>query len=74
MDRTDDRGFCKVMLDVCMWSGVTATDGYEISGSLSFSSSSFSFTAQTELCESRCGRPGLSVLTSLTVSVDVKQH
>ena len=30
-------------------------------------------TAQ-ELCESRGGCPGLSVLTSLTVSVDVKQH
>ena len=27
-----------------------------------------------EPCESRGGRPGLSVLTSLTVSVDVKQH
>ena len=27
-----------------------------------------------ELCESRGGRPGLSVLLSLTVSVDVKQH
>ena len=27
-----------------------------------------------ELCESRGGRPGLPVLTSLTVSVDVKQH
>ena len=27
-----------------------------------------------ELCESQGGRPGLSVLTSLTVSVDVKQH
>ena len=27
-----------------------------------------------ELCESRGGRPGLSVLTSLLVSVDVKQH
>ena len=27
-----------------------------------------------ELYESRGGRPGLSVLTSLTVSVDVKQH
>ena len=27
-----------------------------------------------ELCESRGGRPGLSVLTSLTVSVDVKQY
>ena len=27
-----------------------------------------------ELCEGRGGRPGLSVLMSLTVSVDVKQH
>ena len=27
-----------------------------------------------ELCESRGGRPGRSVLMSLTVSVDVKQH
>ena len=27
-----------------------------------------------ELCESRGGRPGLSVLISLMVSVDVKQH
>ena len=27
-----------------------------------------------ELCERRGGRPGLSVLMSLTLSVDVKQH
>ena len=27
-----------------------------------------------QLCESRGGRPGLSVLTSLMVSVDVKQY
>jgi len=27
-----------------------------------------------ELCESRGGRPGLSVLTSLQISVDVKQY
>ena len=27
-----------------------------------------------ELCESRGGRPGLSVLMSLMISVDVKQH
>ena len=27
-----------------------------------------------ELCESRGGRPGLSVLMRPTVSVDVKQH
>ena len=29
-------------------------------------------TIVRELCESRGGRPGLSVLTSLLVSVDVK--
>ena len=27
-----------------------------------------------ELCESRGGRPGLSILTSLMVTVDVKQY
>ena len=27
-----------------------------------------------EVCESRGGRPGLSVLTSLLVSVDVKNY
>ena len=32
-----------------------------------------SFIVQ-ELCESRGGRPGLSVLTSLQVSVDVKLY
>ena len=31
-----------------------------------------SFFIVQELCESRGGRPGLSVLTSLLVSVDVK--
>ena len=31
-------------------------------------------TKVEELCESRGGRPGLFVLMSLTVSVDVKQH
>ena len=30
------------------------------------------YTIVQELCESRGGRPGLSVLTSLLVSVDVK--
>ena len=33
----------------------------------------FQFSVQ-ELCESRGGRPGLPVLTSIMVSVDVKQH
>ena len=32
----------------------------------------WSFVIVQELCESRGGRPGLSVLTSLLVSVDVK--
>ena len=31
-------------------------------------------TRVQELCESRGGRPGLPVLMSLMVSVDVKQH
>ena len=34
----------------------------------------YSLIRVQELCESRGGRPGLSVLMSLTVSVDVKQH
>ena len=33
-----------------------------------------SLTIVQELCESRDGRPGLSVLTSLLVSVDVKLY
>ena len=32
------------------------------------------FAIVQELCESRGGRPGLSVLTSLLVSVDVKNY
>ena len=32
------------------------------------------FVIVQELCESRDGRPGLSVLTSLLVSVDVKLY
>ena len=32
------------------------------------------FKIVQELCESRGGRPGLSVLTSLLVSVDVKLY
>ena len=32
------------------------------------------FFGVQELCESRGGRPGLSVLTSLLVSVDVKPY
>ena len=32
------------------------------------------FLIVQELCESRGGRPGLSVLTSLLVSVDVKNY
>ena len=35
---------------------------------------SFSVATVQELCESRGGRPGLSVLTSLLVSVDVKNY
>ena len=35
--------------------------------------SAYSLRVQ-QLCENRGGRPGLSVLTSIMVSVDVKQH
>ena len=35
---------------------------------------SISLDIVQELCESRGGRPGLSVLTSLLVSVDVKLY
>ena len=37
-------------------------------------SHSFKLIRVQELCESRGGRPVLSLLMSLTVSVDVKQH
>ena len=40
---------------------------------ISFVRSVVGFIVQ-ELCESRGGRPGLSVLTSLLVSVDVKLY
>ena len=36
--------------------------------------SSLAWVIVQELCESRGGRPGLSVLTSLLVSVDVKLY
>ena len=39
----------------------------------------YAFTDQSrlrvqELCEGRGGRPGLSILMTLSISVDVKQH
>ena len=34
----------------------------------------FTYWVAQQLCESRGGRPGLSVLTSLLVSVNIKQH
>ena len=36
--------------------------------------SPYNLSIVLELCESRGGRPGLSVLTSLLVSVDVKLY
>ena len=41
-------------------------------GPYKYSRSSQHYYIVQELCESRGGRPGLSVLTSLLVSVDVK--
>ena len=49
------------------WLGVVAWEG-DRDGGITIRGS---FIVQ-ELCESRGGRPGLSVLTSLLVSVDVK--
>ena len=45
----------------------------QLMGSFSFADAQINFRVQ-ELCESRGGRPGLSVLMNLMVSVDVKQH
>ena len=49
---------------------VSCFRGNAIKGGLPLSD----FIRVQELCESRGGCPGLSVLTSLTVYVDVKQH
>ena len=51
----------------------TPAHSQSVSGGVSFIAprNDLASTAQ-ELCESRGGRPGLSVLTSLLVSVDVK--
>ena len=43
-------------------------------GKVKRKASSKGFVIVQELCESRGGRPGLSVLTSLLVSVDVKLY
>ena len=54
-------------------SQVTKVSGYKGLG-LQRSQQHSCPTRVQELCESRGGRPGLSVLMSLTVSVDIKQH
>ena len=41
---------------------------------LSIETDTYAYHIVQELCESRGGRPGLSVLTSLLVSVDVKNY
>ena len=43
-------------------------------GALTQSPSPQTYSRVQELCEGRGGRPGLPVLMSLMVSVDVKQH
>ena len=52
----------------------SARTGYAIEGELTLYLRADATIRVQELCESRGGRPGLSVLMSLTVSVDVKQH
>ena len=64
--------------------GIPKTDGYSLAGvrcdEKRLSSRLYkpqimeSCIRVQDLCESRGGRPGISVLTSLTVSVDVKQY
>ena len=47
-----------------MWSGASFLEGCSLYG----------LVIVQELCETRGGRPGLSVLTSLLVSVDIKLY
>ena len=51
-----------------LWSGIER--GMSIKACLAYANN----TIVQELCESRGGRPRLSVLTSLLVSVDVKNY
>ena len=57
---------------------ITSTPPHEqphaVFGGFISSSAGWMLSIVQELCESRGGRPGLSVLTSLMVSVDVKQY
>ena len=64
----------------CGWPTATGTSqntGFSTEG-LALVTQVYSFKGAPvivqELCESRGGRPGLSVLTSLLLSVDVKQY
>ena len=54
------------------WGGGRGTEG--VSKIISSSLRTQHYIRVQELCESRGVRPGLSVLMSITVSVDVKQH
>ena len=70
--------FCPAMLLSAKWvaptTRITCTQPLSRC-SLTFLASFFSESVIVqELCESRGGRPGLSVLTSLLVSVDVKNY
>ena len=65
----DDAGRCTPFLSI-----PTFTDKTKTKNERSLQCFCFVFIRVQELCESRGGRPGLSVLMSLTVSVDVKQH
>ena len=50
------------------------TDKVEYPSTVMFTAGNVEHVIVQELCESRGGRPGLSVLTSLLVSVDVKNY
>ena len=54
--------------------GLTALASFSTGSSKKGTDYVYTFLIVQELCESRGGRPGLSVLTSLLVSVDVKNY
>ena len=62
-----------VFLSSSYFPGSWVCERAEVHGVKEVHPASVPFIVQ-ELCESRGGRPGLSVLTSLLVSVDVKLY
>ena len=66
--------FLSLILDRAAWALMLTTTGQRPRVRTSRCQPGMATIRVQELCESRGGRPGLSYLTSLMVSVDVKQH